>query len=422
MSDYKRKKVKPFSRHKRDRSEHDERTHLKRKKSDSGIVPEEDIKVVRGTKYKRAQTIKFVTVALAVLTLTAILLSVILPVSIYENIVNFTAVMGPGNYPVDVSGGTVLNAVSNGTYYYVLTDTNISAYSNGGKVIFDELHGFSNPIITVSDTRAVVYDQGGKCAYVYNLGGKIHTLETDNAIIVASISRNGDFAVATHSDSYTSVVTVYDKNLKQLYVWNSAKEIINNVLINPAGNRIAISTIGAVSGQYSSKVSIFDFSSADPLHTVSLDSSLVLKLSNTGKGISIVCANKYVFLHWSKFTVKEISAEGEINMFRQSKNGVLLTFNRINNRNDNTIVLISNKGEKTSEFKLQTSISDIQYNKGRIYLVNDKTINIYDRNGKQLRFGNCKHGVIKIAVLGANSVASITDLEITKTNIEKGAQ
>lgn len=421
MPDYKRKKFKNTSKRKKSRSNYDNTITMTNKKQNNvDIVPEDDIKVLRGKKYKRKQQTKILVCVVAFVCLFCIILSAILPGGLYENVINYSSVIGHGSYPTSISGGAVLNTVSNGTYYYVLTDTNITAYANSGKIVFDELHGFSNPIISVSSTRALVYDQGGKSIYIYNLSGKIYTLQTEKEIITASISQNGDFAVATNSDSYASVATVYNNNYKEIFTWNSAKEIITNVLVNPSGNRLAVSTLDVVSGQYSSKVSVLGFDSADPLHTLDLDSSLALAINNTGKGISVVCNDKYKFLHWSKFTTSEFSVSGEINSFRNSKNGILLTVNRANDRSDNTVILISKKGEKLSEFKINTSITDIQYNNGRVYSVCDTAVNIYDKNGNILKKGVCDYGTQKFAVIGSNSIATVSDTEITEINIQEG--
>ena len=421
MPDYKRKKFKRTSKRKKNHSNYDNTITMTNKKQNNvSIVPEDDIKVVRGKKYKRKQQTKIFVCVIAFVCLLCIILSTILPGGLYENAINYSSVIGHGSYPTGISGGTVLNTVSCGTYYYVLTDTNITAYANSGKIVFDELHGFSNPIISVSSTRALVYDQGGKSIYIYNLSGKIYTLQTVKEIITASISKNGDFAVATNSDSYASVATVYNNNYKEIFTWNSAKEIITNVLVNPSGNRLAVSTLDVVSGQYSSKVSVFGFDSADPLHTLDLGSSMALAIKNTGKGISVVCNDKYKFLHWSKFTTNELSVSGEINSFRNSKNGIMLTVNRANDRSDNTVILISKKGEKLSEFKINSSITDIQYNNGRVYSVCDTSVNIYDKNGNILKKGVCDYGTQKFAVIGANSIATVSDTEITKINIQEG--
>lgn len=421
MPDYKRQKFKKSSMPKRKHINYENKINMTPKKqSQTGVVPEDNIKVVRGTKYRRKQQTKVLIFAIIFISLVYIILSALLPGGLYENIANYSSLLGHGSFPVSVSGSNVLNTVSNGSYFYVLTDTNITAYANSGKIVFSELHGLSNPVLSVSATRALVYDQGGKSLYLYNLSGKIHDLQTKNEIITASISTNGDFAVATHSDSYTSVVTVYNSNYNEIYAWNSAKELINNVLINPSGNKLAVSTLNVISGQYRSKLMVLDFESADPLHTLDLGTSLALSITNTGKGISIICDNKYKFLHWSKFTTSELVVSGEINSFKNSKSGVLLTVNRANDRSDNTIILISKNGEKTSEFKINSAISDVQYEKGRLYSVCDTTVNILDKNGNILKTGTCNYQTQAIAVLSANSIAAVSDCEIIKINIQEG--
>ncbi len=422
MPDYKRKKIKKSSNDKRERHRLDNDIIMSPKKTakTKGIVPEDDIKVIRGSKYNRSVRNKFFFSFLAIIAAIYLVLHLILPVSVYENFLNITSIMGHGKYPISISGNSVIDCVSQGQYYYLLTDTSICAYSNNGKLILSDMHGFSNPIISISDTRAIVYDQGGKVIYVYNLGGRLHKLETEQEIITASISRNGELAVSTHSDSFASVVNVYDKNLKQIFTWNSAKDIVNNVLVNPSGNRLAISVFNVSAGQYTSKMMILNFESADPLHTIDLGNSIALSLTNTGKGVSIITADNYKFVHWTKFTTNDVKSSGQINLVRKADKGLLLVFNRANDRSDNTVVLISNKGIKTGEFSISDLITDIQYSKGRVYYISDTFINILDGDGNVLRNGSCEYGTKKFAVISSNSTAIVTDTEIVKTNIEKG--
>ncbi len=419
MADYKRKKFKKKSvtKHKSTASNNINMYNSKRK---SSVLPENDIKVVRGAKLKQKHRTKIVLTTVSVIAIACIVLSFVLPVSLYENVVNVFSAMGTGKYPNQLAGATVLDTDSNGSYYYVLTDTNITAYANGGKKIFSEMHGFANPIMSVSDTRVLVFDQGGNDIYVYNLSGLIDTLKTDNDIINANISRSGSFAVSTHSDNYTSVVTVYDKNFNLIFTWNSAKDIINNVLLNPRGNKIAVSSLNSVSGQYVSKLHILDFESADPLNTVEFQNSAVLSICNTGNGISVITHDGYKFIDWKKFTTTELTVSGEINIMRSTNKGVLLVYNRANDRSDNTVLLISSKGVKTNEFKINDSITDIQYDNKRIYYVNDVTVNLLDKNGNILRNGDSNYGIKKIVVISSNSVAAVNDSEISKITIESG--
>ncbi len=422
MADYKKKKIKKSIFHKKKRFKNDV-DNLKIDKnpasSEHNSHFDDDIKVIKGSKFKRIRRFKILICILAFIVLTSLILSAILPGGLYENTLNYFSTIGNGGYPTSISGGSIKDVASNGYYYYVLTDTNITAYSSGGKIVLDELHGFSNPIISTSATRALLYDQGGNTVNIYNLSGKLHSINTKNAIITASISDGGDFVVATHSKSYTSTATVYDNDFNEVYTWNSAKEFINNVLVDTSGDQLAISTFDVVAGQYKSKLQIFNFDSATPLHTLDFSNSLVLKICNTGDGISIITSDKYNFLDWSDFNSSSISFSGEINSFKNNDDGVLLTVNRPNDRSDNKVILVSDEGEKFSEIKIDDVITDIHYDDGRVYSLCDTTISIYNKNGKVLRSGNCNYGTRKIIVLSSDSVACLNDNEILKTEIEE---
>ena len=420
MPNYKRKKVKKSLFRKKRHVDTEDFVVETFNKNESDIVPKERIKLLKGSKLKRKKALNFSLVFVAVVCVITVILSCVLPVGIYENFVNYTALIGHGKYPQDISGTTTLNCVDNGSYYYVLSDTSIIAYSNKGKMVLNDLHGFSNPVISVSQTRVIVYDQGGKSAYIYNLGGRIHTYESEYDIITANIGRDGTVAFATHSDKYTSVLNVYDKNFEHVFTWNSAKDIINNVLINEKGNRVAVTTINVASGQYVSKMNILSFNSADPLFSMDLDGSLALALTNTGKGISVICNDKYKYVNWSKFNTNNISVFGEINIFRKTKNGLLLVLNRANNRADNTIILISKSGKQYKEFQINSLITDIQYSKGRIYYLSDTNLVILDDDGNVLRKGTCSYGTERFSIIASNSIATICDRKISKIDIQKG--
>ena len=421
MSEYKRKRFKkPFKR-KKIKKNTDTIKMTNKKKNDIEIVPDDDIKIIRGKKLRRERFVKVFTAIVAVIVLSCIVLSIALPVGLYENLVNWLALVGGGSYPITISGTNVINSISNGSYYYLLTDTNISAYSNNGKIVLDELHGFANPIMSVSETRVLVYDQGGKEAYVFNLGGLVHTIETEYDIISASISRSGTVAISTHSDKYASTVSIYNKNNKQIFTWNSAIDVVNNVIVDPTGKKFAVTTIGVVAGQYNNKLQIFDINSdsADPIHSVDLGSSLPMSLANTGKGLSLACNDQYKYINWKKFTTTNIDVSGQINKFRNTNKGALFAYSLANNQSDNTVVLISKKGEKLCEFSIKGAITDIQYSRGRIYCISDMMVSIFDTDGNLLRSGNCDFGVRKFAVLSSNSIAAISDTDIVLTEIEK---
>ena len=119
-----------------------------------------DMRVVKGKKLERQRKAKVLLSISAAVTVICLVLHLILPVGILENIQNLTALIGSGGYPLELNSTETLNSVSRGMYYYLLTDTRINAYSNSGREIYSYSHGFENPVMKTSKTRALVFSQG----------------------------------------------------------------------------------------------------------------------------------------------------------------------------------------------------------------------------------------------------------------------
>ena len=102
-----------------------------------------------------------------VIVLICIALDFILPVGLIEGITNFSAGLGGGAYPISVYGSDVLDIKASSIDYFMLTDTKLSALNDSGKEIISITHGFSNPFMVTSESRALIFDQGGNEVSVY---------------------------------------------------------------------------------------------------------------------------------------------------------------------------------------------------------------------------------------------------------------
>ena len=390
------------------------------KKTKNNIAEEENIRVVRGKKgEKRKKLLIFAAVIVAVSLLLAVL-SAVLPVGLFESAQDFFLSLGSGNFPAEISGTTVVNCVPKGNYYYVLTDTSIMAFSNGGKKIFSYIHGFSTPVIVTSETRALVFDQGKNSAVIYNLAGIVDNIETKGAILTADIAKDGEYAFATKSESYASSVLVYNRKGKSLYSVNFAKDLVNHIDIASSGKKIAVSTVNSEGGKMVSCVRVYNFNKADPDYKLDLGQDIAYDIENTGKGFFVATHDKIRFINWSKYTVSDYGFEGGLSAVRYSNSGVLALYNKTNDKSDNNVILFSNSGKKITEFEIKGVVNDIRFAKGCVYSLGDSKIEIFDKKGKNLRNGTCGFGGIRLVAAGSNTVCIITDSEIQKTEIKKG--
>lgn len=417
LPEYKKKKVKGRSKQKNTINTNSD---VKMKPSKRGIdTPPSNVKVVKGGKLVRMRKVRILTATVAVIVLFCIALDFILPVGLIEYVTNFTASLGGGNYPISVFGSDILDVKYSSTGYFMLTDTKLTAINDSGKEILSINHGYSNPYLVTSETRALVFDQGGNEVCIYNLKEKTNDLVTKEKIVNASIGRNGTFAIVTHSASYAASVTVYDKNSAILYEWNSAKDLISSVTISGSGKEIAVGTIRVENGQYKTAVQILPFDSASAKFTTDLNGQIPLMLDSNNKGISVISENAYNFIRWNKNDKTEIKSDYSVDKFRKSSGRILLSLNHEGNKNENIIMLLNTKGHKICEFKYDGNITDIAPYGNHIYCLTDDKIIILDKDGNILRSGKGSYGAARIKVLSSNSVAVISNTSIEKITLNK---
>ncbi len=429
MPDYKKKKVSRFgfdmkkpNKPKKKKGDEDIVMKSQGKKAEPKAEPSR-FRVVKGKREERRRRMTVTVAVIAVILVGCLLAHLILPVGLPENIVNSVHKIGSGSFPVELSGGETVTAEGRSGVFYTLTDTSVTAVTNSGKQVYNILHGYSNPVLKTSETRALVFDQGAGKLAVYNLNRKVCSFEDeDESIITAAISRDGVYAIATRAENYASTVTVYSKRGEKLYSWSSAKDTVNSVVISPSGKKIAVSTVFSGGGSGSSRVMIFSFDSADSIASFELSSDFVYSLEAMGKGFCILTKQNCSFVDWSKHRKVDIKSELELDMFRRHSGGAVLVFNRSSDKSDNTVMLISKNGEKLSEFNFKGIISDIEYDGGHIYCISDTAVLRYSKTGELLQTGSCEYGCKRLAVLSKNKVAVITDSSITRVELTEEEQ
>lgn len=378
------------------------------------------MRVVTGKKLERSRKTKILLCFAAVVLVVVLIFQLVLPAGIFQTVSNLTALIGTGSYPITLSGSHTLNVVPMGNYYYVLTDTSFAAYSNGGKKLISEAHGFEKPVLSVSEGRAMVYNLGGNKVIIFDLRSIKHNIETEKAIISASISDSGRFAIATHSEKYASAVSVYSKGGDKIYEWYSAKEIVNSVSLASNGKRIAVSTFNTNSGLFDSKVNIINFDSATPEHTISYDGTLVYGLYPSGTSrFSVVKSGGIDFVKWSNHEVEAYKNEYTISGFSYSTSYNVAVFCRESDKTDNQIVILSKKGVVKHTVKYKGVINDIQVKGSNIYCINDTLVTVLDFEGKVLRTADYGFGGKGLSVTAANTVAIIFDNEINRIKIQE---
>lgn len=380
----------------------------------------QNMKVVKGKKFEQRRKLKMFSIIAAAILVVLGVTEMALPMGVIEGITHTVSLFGAGSYPINLDSSQTINVVSRGSHCYVLTDTYLYAFSSSGKTLFSYPHGFENPVLKTSATRALLFDQNGTKACIFTVNGLKSELDTEKGILTGSISDSGTYALACRSDKYASAVSVYKRSGKRVYEWYSAQNTVNNVAISPDGKKIAVSAFGTQNGQYKSVLSVLNFKSATAEYTQNYDSSLIYSLDNYHRSsFAVISENSIEFIKWSGYKKQQYQNEYSISMFRPSKSGYVAVFNRKNDKTDNQLAVFSKSGELKYEFSYKGIISDIAMSGGHIYCMSETDIYLLGNDGTILRQASCGFGAVRIYVCSSNAVAAVADNKIEKINLEQ---
>ncbi len=368
------------------------------------------INIIRGNKYRNRYKRMAIVITCLFIAGIITIISLLTPTGLAETIVNLSASLKAGNvYPVKLSGGTIVNSITQNNHAFLVSTTNFECYNSSGKNIFSYQHGHQAPVLSVSEARTLLYDQSGKNYSVYNLNSQLLKGTTDREILAADITRNGNFAIATLSDSYSSMVTVFDKNGNSIFEWFCADYTINAVLLSPNGNQLAVSAISAVNGAFISRVYVLEYDSADAKQKYDYN-SLILGLQPVGSSAFVAIGeNSTDFINWKKGKIATFSTDDNLVLSRPYKSAILFVSSRTANKNASTVSIFDSKGNCKHSFDFDGIINSIEYKGAEVYILSEKTIYKYSVKGELLGSTQCEFGTRFIYPISKTEITAITD-------------
>ena len=422
MPDYKRKHRSRFAaqpkadKHKmapkKNKIKYDEGEPAPRKKGNFTLL--------RGKKAEIKKRWQVILAGVLVVILAITICQIAIPAGIPETLSTTVSAMGTGEFPIEFESTNTNNVVAKQGYFYVLTDSEIKAVSNGGKVIFSYSHGFENPVLKTSSTRAIVFNQGGNDALIFSLKKLEFVITLEDEIINAAIGDNGTYALVTTAKGYVAKVSVYKKSDKPVYEWFSANDMINNVAVARNGKKIAISTLSAKVGGFDSKLMILNFKSANAEFEKQYNGEMIYNLSTSfSSGVAVATSNTFDFVRWYKFKCETNKNDYNLQMLRESNKGTLLLYNRENDKTDNRIIVTNKSGKKKLEVKFNGIITDIAFKNNHIYLISDTKAYILDSKGEIVRTADCGFGAVRLVVVSQNEISVISDNQISKVKFSQ---
>ncbi len=426
MAEYKKKSVKkklPTTKEKRIAQIEMNGSNKKTSTPKSTQNKRKDFKVLKGHKKEKKLTGIIFLATLIVLISVYLIILVFHPIGVIEYFSTLYKVMGTSSgYEVSLSGDNIVMVDRQDDYYYLLNSSELLCFNNNGKTVSKVNHGFSKPVLKTCETRALVFGQGEKNLKVYKFANEAINLKFDFPILTADISNNGTFVVSTYSDSYESVVQVYNKRGEKLYEWYCADGTVSSVLLNKDGNKLTVSSFSIFNGVVNTKIRVLNFKSADAEKTFDFQNDMLYGIYNlSGNKICAVFENNYYTLDLKKGSYVNNQTDYSYNLVESYKNNLILTSSLSANSEKSNIEIVDGKEQTLSKFTLDFSVKDLVVRGNKFYILTENYLLITDFNGNIINKFDVSFDAKITVPVSSDYCVVVSNSKIIKLNFKEGA-
>ena len=117
----------------------------------------------------------------------------------------------------------------------------VQVLDTGGSETLRDQFRMSCPAIKAAGGRAIAFDIGGTAVSVFNGTQVIASIQTDTAVVSASINRNGWFCICTQGDGgFKGVTKVYNSKGKPVYGVSLASGYILSAVLSSDNSSLAV--------------------------------------------------------------------------------------------------------------------------------------------------------------------------------------
>ena len=285
---------------------------------------------------------------------------------------------------------------------------------NGEEKWKGEIQSSSSVLKTAGDYIMIAEKNGSKI-YLFRGEKKIWEISSENAIISADVSKNGDVVVISDKQNYKGTVTVYNKKGSVVYQWNSGKYEILDADISSSTRTLAVSLLNTDSGA-DSKILMFDMRKEDSSASVDLADSIVFDIEFCGETLNAIADNK----------IAGVSTDGEIlwtsefeqkTLNRYAVESVGYKLCVFDNSNVSEIHIISSRGAEKYSFESRAFPDKAVISDGYILYNDGRQLIFSGLSGKNQKKYNCTRDIYDIYILGSKSMAAIYNSGIEFINI-----
>ena len=283
-------------------------------------------------------------------------------------------------FPIELPGSSSYALECFGENFTLLTDTYLYAYDKSGAQLYALKHGYSNPEMTTSDKRILLFDKSGYNFALYSKTSLIYQKTLDDKIIYTAVGSDSLSAVVTDSERYSNVLYIYDDGGNWKYTKKFADENVMQVRFVGDGEHIIVTTISSANGDIVTNFYKFSIKSTDGSvwYRSLKNNSLPCGLYADRSIVMCVCDNAVISLNCSDGSTNSVyTYPGGLKHFSVSEVGGLLHYLDVS-ANKSVLVVLDPNAEETAFSYISSGTGCVSYDKDGVILLEGTRLRLLD--------------------------------------------
>ncbi len=367
---------------------------------------------------KNAKTLKLLAIILVVLLLIIIAAAQFGGVTfstISDNVRTAIAGIGSGDgYPYRMNGIEISDAGITNSDLLLVYDDSVKVLDSTAKELSNLTHSFDHPVMSSNSGRALIYDEGGKNFRVQSKTRVLYEKELDYMILTGAMGKDGTVAIGSRAKDAQSMLTVYNTNEEEIFVWKCAKENIISCDVSDNGKLFAVTVLGVDNGSVYSKVYIFNKKDSEPKASFEYPDSAISSVQFLSNETLFVFGNNVCEVIKGD-EVKEkidVSVNTPYKLYISDNNTAVLVLSKYSSTTQKIIKVYNKSGSELFTQEIDGLVKSVATDGKYTGVLTDENVQIYNTKGERCGSANVNTDAEKVMISGRNTyVYSVDKIE-----------
>lgn len=339
---------------------------------------------------KNAKTFKLLAIIFVVLLLIIIAAAQFGGVTfstISDSVRTSLAGIGSGEgYPYSMNGIEISDAGMTNSDLVLVYDDTVKVLDSTAKELSNITHKYDHPVMSSNSGRILLYDEGGTTFRVQSKTRVLYEKELEHIIFTGAMGKDGSVAIATSASGAESMLTVYDKNEEEIFVWKCAKEHIISCDVSDNGKLFAVSVMGVDNGSVYSKVYIFNKKKTEAQASFEYKDSAVSSVQFLSNETLFVLGNNVCEIIKGD-EVKEkvdVSVNTPSRLYISDNNTAVLVLSKYSSTTKKIIKVYNKSGTELFAQEIDGLVKSVSTDGKYVSVLTDDNVQIYNTKGEMV--------------------------------------